>query len=90
MKIPMTLAVTLMGKLAHFFDSVAGKEPFENCNKEVVGVMESIPPLLAQEDASTPPQISEVAIRGMKVAELMSELKSHCQTVSSTKEVLVQ
>jgi hypothetical protein len=54
--------------------------------------MESIPPLpplQAQEDASTPPQLSEVA-RGMKVAELRSELKSCRQTICGTKEILVQ
>jgi hypothetical protein len=78
------------GEIGPFFDAVAGEEQFEDYDEEVVGVMESIPPLQAQEDASTPPQLSEVAIRGMKVAELRSELKNRKQTVSGTKEVLVQ
>ncbi len=69
---------------------------FENYDEEAVCVMESIPPLpplpplQVQEDASTPPELSEIAIRGMKVAELRSELKSCRQTVCGTKEILVQ
>ena len=78
------------GEIGPFYDAVADEQPFEEYHEEPVGVGETAPPALAGNEAPNPPQLSESAIRGMKVAELRDALRERRQTVSGTKEVLVQ
>jgi hypothetical protein len=80
------------GEIGPFYDTVVKEQPFEEYDEDPVRVEETVPPPLAGNDAPNlpnPPQLSENAIKGMKVAELWDVLRKRHQMVIDTEEVLV-
>jgi hypothetical protein len=88
------------GEIDPFYDAVAEEAPFEDYEEEDAAVFTVVvtalppgptaPPPGTGINAENPPELSESVIRGMKVVELRDALRKKNQTVSGTKDVLVQ